>query len=457
MIHIWDRFKRNKLVCLLLLIWVVKNSAIALLLSPWQAEDEFDHFGYVTILDRTGGWFATADESYGTEEAVKAREMLEEGTAWFEVKNVVASEEFRKMRREKTEYWVTTTYQPVGYYALLRLPYQMFSYLDIYSLVYVLRLTSVLISVGSLIFIWQAFKVMRISENIILVAMTFFIFNPQFSLLNSVINPEVLLIFWFALLQYLLALGLCKGWSWKLIVGIGMVITLGFLTKQTMVLGALMTGVIMLYQLWSGKVGTRLVLLGVVLAITGALIVVPIHRRISSQTQFFGENAVQRDLGVVEYANGQFERLKNVGYESFWQMNYAMLSYEAPEIFVRTTRLWLLVSGGSWVWWLIQKRNYRNFLENPKVLLLGSGLISTLALMGLLIYWDFQRLDFNTQYWFKGRYLFPMILPIGWAVSQGLWWLPVHMKKPVMLAWVGFWVSFQIWCVMTLVANYSRL
>lgn len=445
---------------LLLVIWVAKNMTIALLLDPWQAEDEFDHFGYVTILYRTDAWFVPSSESYGSEEAVRARELWEQQGRVTDVRRL---EELKALRSVKNDYWVTTTYQPPAYYAFLSLFYSMFDFLDIYSLVYILRMMSVLMSALMIWTVGLFFEEIQLSEKSKLMALLFLVFNPQFSLLNSVINPEVLILLLFAVLIYLLARGLRRGWNHYQIVGMAGTIALGLLTKQTMVFGILLSGMVVGYEWWQNKLRKSHVLWGLGSMILVSVLVLPVYRAINNQTNYFGEVVAINTISKNEYILGQFDRLKNMGYESFWQMNYAKLPYQAPPIFVRTTRLWLLlgVVGLSFIAFEYNKKwRWQILIDSPNKLLAVSSVLSAAALLFMLIYWDLQRLTFNFQFWFKGRYLFPFIVPITWIWVEGL--RQIRMKigryeNLVLISWLGFWIAFQMLCIQTLVLAYTKI
>jgi len=223
----------------LLVLFVIKQILLVAIIGPFTGHDEVDHFSYIARLAAGDGLGVVGEVRLPKDLAPYYAGCVAPGA-----QAVVGSACYVADPPFNSE-----VIQPPLYH-LLMVPIYLAVPGGILAKLYALRLISVLIGLGV---VWLAYLTARLlfpNDALIVAGVPIFVaFQPQFSFEAAIVNHDILLIFLFSLLMYLLLRGLRDGVSPRLALAMGLIGAAGLWTKVSFAL-ALPVVVVGLFMAW---------------------------------------------------------------------------------------------------------------------------------------------------------------------------------------------------------------
>ncbi|MCB8947254.1 MAG: glycosyltransferase family 39 protein [Ardenticatenaceae bacterium] len=312
-----------------------------------------------------------------------------------------------------------------------------------------LRLASVLIGAGV---IWLAYRIARLlfpeAEWVAWSTAVFVAFIPQHVAMLASVNNDSLSEFLIALLLYLTLRWVTRDGIRKLgddrpwLIGLGLVLGLGFLTKATVYLMAPVLGVVLLWQYW----GTwqRLFQAGVLLFapsfVLGAIwwvrnVIVygglDILGKAAHDTVVVGQPRTME--WISKYGmDGTIQRFFQTTFNSFWgQFGWMAVPMNQPRaIYILLLALVVVAVLGLLLYRFTTSQVPMQFRSRLPVLILWLVFFLTLGI----------HVGYNLTFvQHQGRYLFPALIPIslGFSLGLGTWLLlvekPFRRERPFLV------------------------
>ena len=409
---------------LILACYLLVGILFAAQVPDWQAPDEPAHYNYVRQL-ANGRLPIIAPGDYDQAYLDEIRE------ARFAPEYSVDDIEY--------EDW-----QPPLYYLLLT---PIFSLTN--GALLPLRLASVLIGAGV---IWLAYRIARLlfpeAEWVAWSTAVFVAFIPQHVAMLASVNNDSLSEFLIALLLYLTLRWVTRDGIRKLgddrpwLIGLGLVLGLGFLTKATVYLMAPVLGVVLLWQYW----GTwqRLFQAGVLLFapsfVLGAIwwvrnVIVygglDILGKAAHDTVVVGQPRTME--WISKYGmDGTIQRFFQTTFNSFWgQFGWMAVPMNQPRaIYILLLALVVVAVLGLLLYRFTTSQVPMQFRSRLPVLILWLVFFLTLGI----------HVGYNLTFvQHQGRYLFPALIPIslGFSLGLGTWLLlvekPFRRERPFLV------------------------
>jgi len=412
---------------LILACYLLVGALYAAQVPAWQAPDEPAHYNYIRQL-ANGRFPIMAEGDYDQAYLDEIR------TARFAPEYSVADIEY--------EDW-----QPPLYYLLLTPIFILFE-----GALLPLRLVSLLLGAGV---IWLAYRTARLlfpeAEWVAWSTAVFIAFIPQHVAMLASVNNDSLSELLIALLLYLTLRWVTREGIRKLgddrrwLIGLGVVLGLGFLTKATVYLMAPVLAVVLLWQYW--RTWQRLFQAGVLLFapafVLGAIWWVRnvvVYGGLDVLGKAAHDAVVVGQPRTVEWISqygldGTVQRFFQTTFNSFWGqfgwMAVPMRLPEAPEaIYWLLLALCVAAVLGLLLYRFTTTQLPVQFRSRLPVLILWLVFLLTLAI----------HVGYNfTFVQHQGRYLFPALIPIslGFSLGLGTWLLlverPFHRERPLLV------------------------
>jgi 4-amino-4-deoxy-L-arabinose transferase-like glycosyltransferase len=143
--------------------------------------------------------------------------------------------------------WVYTANHPPLYYFLMTPVFWLFSAAGFVVKLYALRLAAIPFGLITVFFAYRTTKVIFPKDRFLaLLVPAFVAFQPQISYEAAMLNNDILSIAFTSIVFYLLALGLRRGFSWRICVLTGFALGLAMLSKNTATVSGLIIAVAMI-------------------------------------------------------------------------------------------------------------------------------------------------------------------------------------------------------------------
>jgi predicted membrane protein DUF2142 len=236
----------------------VTNALVwAVIVPPWQAPDEIQHFAYVQYLAETGNPSvdpdATANYSEEQQYAMESgltntfRNSPRGRPPWRAADRQALEDRVRRDRPSRSNGGgaPSLNYTP-EYYAMASIGYRLFNWGDVFNRLFGARLVSALLAGLTTLWVWlfarELFRREGFLPNTAALSVALL---PQFGFIGGVANNDNLLIMFASLELYLLARSLRRGLTLRLALLIGLVLALGYLAKPSMAaFGPVVAGVL---------------------------------------------------------------------------------------------------------------------------------------------------------------------------------------------------------------------
>jgi 4-amino-4-deoxy-L-arabinose transferase-like glycosyltransferase len=226
---------RYKTVLLLLLaLQLVRGLVYSAVVPPWQGPDEPWHYEYVRLFSQGGA----AQESRSNSKPSLSAEM-EGSLRTFSLWRFHGTDTPPPGQLSDYSLWhASLLTPPAGHpplHPMLLTPfYALASPLDIASRLFLLRLTSVLLGMGTVFLAFLTAAVLFPNEEALIIGIpAFIVFLPMHTFMTSMVNSDNLAELWASLAIFLMLTWFRDGVSpWRML-GAALAIVLGVLTKRT--------------------------------------------------------------------------------------------------------------------------------------------------------------------------------------------------------------------------------
>lgn len=306
------------------------------------------------------------------------------------------------------------THNPPLYYFLGALFYKAFSWGDLFTRVFAIRIMSAILF---LVLVFVAYKIAFIifeNELLRIALPTLVAFKPMLVFASTGVLPDVLTNLLFTLIIYLSLKILLGGLSKKLMLKVFIVILLGALTRQQFLISLPIIFIAIFYQFFNNrKQFKKYIFPAVSFLFTGFLLTFLIPQLAYLRNLSLPEIA-QPDMRLL-FSNNFIEHLKISLEQTFsqtlpWYWGvYRWLSYTPPPIVYQIINRILIVAVIGVliaIFRPIIKRS-ATYLDTSLYFLI----IASSIYYAVIIIWDYYfRLDHNFSFGIQGRYFFPLIV-----------------------------------------------
>jgi 4-amino-4-deoxy-L-arabinose transferase-like glycosyltransferase len=412
--------KERFILILLLVIFITKGTLLAFIQPPFKNEDELAHFGYIEALARTGSWYLFEGNTT-SQEAVDALQFYLKSPNKAEALDAIHQGKFTPLRLQSSNRYNATAYQPPLYYWLSSWLYRALHPLDVFSLMLVFRLLSLIISAVTVALSYHLARLLFKDPLARLILVCFLVFQPMFALQSASvsIHPFVNLL---STLTFLLLLkNHLRHWPRPTTLALLALLPLSLLTQQILVLHVPLIALTLLIDLIQKQITRRhalLISLGFALTLT---LIIPQSLRRHQNTRYFDHASSHPNPEVtpLNYALTAPSRLINEYFTGFFDQRRAQTQYTVAGRYLTLIRIITAAAILGLVAAIFRPKS----LFAP---LKYWSLISLLALITHLIFhtiFDYLQLVYSSNEYFKGRYLFPLIVPIFTLYVLGLYQL----------------------------------
>ena len=235
--------KRNKLLAILLIAFLVKQLLMIAVFPIFQGPDETIHYSRIqklansqpnTSVSAPKNDYTYSEEIDKTMEKVGADKIARHSsvTQDFSEGQIGPNEsEIKNSQWSRSAKTPSLKNKILDYYSINAVIEKMFSGSDIIQRFFSVRIFSAILGTMSLLFIFLAFVKTGLNDKMSFFLSTLIAFQPMFSQASAIVNYDILLIFSFVLFTYGAVWSLKNGPNWKNILAMIVAITLGILTK----------------------------------------------------------------------------------------------------------------------------------------------------------------------------------------------------------------------------------
>ncbi|MCA9953788.1 MAG: DUF2142 domain-containing protein [Ardenticatenaceae bacterium] len=409
---------------LILISYLLVGGLYAAQVPDWQAPDEPAHYNYVRQL-ADGRFPIMAPGDYDQAYLDEIRE------AKFAPQYAVEAIEY--------EDW-----QPPLYYLLLTPIYLLTD-----GLLLALRLVSLLLGAGVIFLAYQTARLLfPQAEWVAWSTAVFVAFIPQHVAMLASVNNDSLSELLIALLLYLTLRWVTRDGIRKLgddrrwLIGLGLVLGLGFLTKATVYLMAPVLGIVLLWQYW--RTWQRLFQAGVLLFAPAFMLGaiwwvrnIVIYGGLDILGKAAHDSVVVGQPRTIDWIaqyglNGTLQRFFQTTFNSFWgQFGWMAVPMNQPRaIYILLLALVVAAVLGLLLYRFTTTQVPVQFRSRLPVLILWLVFLLTLTI----------HVGYNVTFvQHQGRYLFPALIPIalGFSLGLGTWLLlverPFRRERPLLV------------------------
>jgi len=439
----------------LALVAALRVMLYAGLIPPWQGPDEPKHYEYVALLDRLHRSLNPSDVNLALERQI-----------------IDSLAEFRYW-----EYWGRPTPEalPVNFVQiwgpsstlLQRAPLYYVTIWPIYHVVrdlplalqlLMLRLSGLLFFVPTIWFCWALAKEIYPNRLDLAVGAALVVtWLPQFTAENSILSNDALAYLIGATIAFVAVGGITRGWSLRRLLGLVILLGIGFLIKRTVVLLLPLVLVALLLGTWTRGGLTRGVILALPVLGGGsvalwripALLIRINHLALDYPTQL---TEITNRSHYTASALPLYGTYASWLYDSFW----AYLGWAARPAPSVTYQILLVVTVWAVLGALYIVLRGRIGIVRLKSTSRRAVLVCLLGVIGAALgAMLFYSLYFNPRAVPQGRYLFPLIGPIAVVLVGGiaaLW--PSRGQRWCVPVLVTLTVAFDVWYVAGFMVPY---
>lgn len=394
--------QQNKPLLLLVALTLIRGLIYASVTIPWwQGHDEEYHFAQTRhLVDQWSASPSSQDQNW-----------LQELVATFAVFPASRWTNFTEHQINLVnidDRYTVPILDSLSYY-LYAWPGQFLIHQDLLFQLFAMRLVSVLITCGTIIFAFlSARQIFTTSLMMQILVPWLIIFNPSFMFIDSTINNGILAVLFSTIIFYLLLLEIIRGCiGWRSLLALGLTI-LALQTKPTTYFLVFVWGLLLAGYAW--KLGRKY---RVWIGLVGGLFIVSLLLFLPEEFQ----------AGLVPYLQFKVSAeavAATLSFKYFWAVFSSFWVALGFEIY-RLAQIWYII---LLVFWLLAMaglllHGWRYFKKNgslPKSLLLALSFVgfSSAALLGVAasIYDGGPQLTL-------ARYLFPAIVPLSILMVAG--------------------------------------
>lgn len=271
------------LILLLLLIMILKGVLWSLALPLWQGPDEEDHYNVIQFIGELGR-LPDREDTFLVDEVAMSRQLADVGRLPYapEERQVFSGDSVGPGEKELAQLPGETRssfeLQAVGklnkatplYYLIAAIPYRLFRSADLLQRAQIQRLFSLLISSGLVVVAYLTARLLFPQNAAMrLTIPTLVAFQPMITEITAIVSVDGFYILIYSLLVLISILVLRENFDWRFGLVLGILFSLGFLTKPTINGYAPIIALIVAYDFWRGNGRRKEVLIGaIVLGVT---------------------------------------------------------------------------------------------------------------------------------------------------------------------------------------------
>jgi hypothetical protein len=446
---------KSSFLLLLLALTLVRGLLFGMLIPPWQAPDEPQHYQMVRLIMELKRFPSTDDARLAVDLRNSVLQSLRDNQFW-ELRHRRSAPDIRKttanelLSEEKLDAAVG---HPPLYYALASLVLSPLRSSSILTHLYILRTLSVLMS---LVTVWAVYTVaiwLSPQDRTRAWAAGFFVaFLPMHSFMAGALNNDALAQMLSTVVVVLLAWTCFRGLSPARLGGLIFVLSLSLLTKRTtlfliplvlVVLSAAGTRLVApLHNGFKRPVGPKMKS-GLILPATVLVIVLVLVLLYDGSARHWWDIPAQLSyiFDSEHYTGGALARYPGfalLGFASFWA-NFGWLTVPLDVgwyVVLAVLSLVAFLGGlrGAWRVWHdrpggASRRCVWRILGLAILLVFAQSLVSMLS----------------RQIPPQGRYLFPALVPIALCFTWGVFeWVPQGYRRIVLGLWMAWWIAFDL-------------
>ncbi len=264
------------LISLLLLIMLLKGVLWSLSLPLWQGPDEEDHYNVIQFIGELGR-LPNREDTFLVDEVAISRQLADVGRLPYapEQRQVFSQDSIGPGEAEfadlPPEMRSSFELQAVGklnkatplYYMIAALPYRIFSAGDLLARAQSQRLFSLIMSAGIVIVAYIIARLLFPTNPAMrLTIPTMVAFQPMITQMTAVVSVDGFYFLCYSLLILIGIMVLRDRFNWRYGLAIGVVFSVGFLTKPTLSGYAPIVALLVAYDFWRGKGRRKEIILG---------------------------------------------------------------------------------------------------------------------------------------------------------------------------------------------------
>lgn len=255
----------RKFLWVLLVLFLAKAIIFTFVFPPFSGHDEVAHFMYLEFLDDHGRPPVIPDKEEWQAEYAQSRDQSlhdhMDPKLW-QYCNYVTADWYHGCDEARFDLspvyainlgtevlpsgWVYTANHPPLYYLLMSPVFWLFSGAGLVVKLYALRLATIPLGLITVFFAYRTTKLIFPRDRFLAMLVPAFVaFQPQISYESAMLNNDILSIAFTSIIFYLLAVGLRRGFTWRLCVLTGFVFGLAMLSKNTSTVSGLIIAVAM--------------------------------------------------------------------------------------------------------------------------------------------------------------------------------------------------------------------
>lgn len=397
-----------KVLYVILIIFLLKQTFLVFLIPPWEAPDETAHVAYIMYLYNQKS-FPSIKKTFTPVSIEKSFQNNHNILKQYTTQKITSGEQQDLFDRLNNQYSSETpnaaSHPPLYYISLIPL-YILALYLPSYWAIIFLRLGSVFWGVGSLILIYRLIRKVHFNNNIFPLFVVLLVsLQPMFSFITSIVNNDILVVFFYLLIiTRSVELITVSKFTLKSALVDGLLLGVATLVKPQLFIGfVLYVSALIIKRVSLNYVVTALF---VALSISASWYIRQFALEGSSMVNYAIQNIQPAPTSVFRYPIEFFQSKQHSGiFMSFWGF-FGWLDVPMRQpiylLFV------LFISFGLSGLWQKRKYTIQAFLYVKHYWLLAIAFVS----YGLgIIAFDIQSFALSHRFLIQGRYFAP-ILPI---------------------------------------------
>ncbi|MDX1416336.1 MAG: glycosyltransferase family 39 protein [Candidatus Promineifilaceae bacterium] len=456
--HLVQFWQEWLLIALLLLIMLLKGILWSLALPLWQGPDEEDHYNVIQFIGELGR-LPDREDTYLIDEVALSRQLADVGRLPYapEQRQVFSTgpsgpgeESFSTIPPAMRS---SFELQAVGklnkatplYYMIAAVPYRLFQSGDLLTRMQVQRIFALIMSCGIVVVAYLTAKLLFPTDAMMrLTIPTLVAFQPMISQMTAVVSVDGFYFLCYSLLILISIMAIRDRFDWRYGLALGIIFSIGFLTKPTLSGFAPLIAIMVLYDFWRGKGRRMQIFWGAVVMAVMILMLTSwwLVRSLRINNDLFYFNPVLEGHRIIQNPFYDYQPLVHMldyyrsvwgGIFVTWWAHFGWLDTALPPWIYTLLRFLTFLAITGLVYWLV--RNWRrrptfaDWIAGSRNAPLVVWTFLALTLLVPIVLLQFYDLTFWWQYGngrgLQGRYWLGTIVPMLTFFTLGLLvWVP---------------------------------
>lgn len=451
------------LILLLLIIMILKGILWSLALPLWQGPDEEDHYNVIQFIGELGR-LPDKEDTFLVDEVALSRQLADVGRLpyapeerqLFSEDTIGPGEEaFAELPAETRSSFDLKAVGKLNkatplYYAIASIPYRLFSTGDLLQRAQIQRLFALFMSSGLVIIAYLIARLLfPTNEAMRLTIPTLVAFQPMITQITAVVSVDGFYFLIYSLLILVSILVLRDGFNWRFGLILGMLFSIGFLTKPTISGYAPIIALLVAYDLLRGEDRRKEIVIAAVIMGGTILLLVSwwLLRSLRINNDLFYFNPVLEGHRIIQNPFYDYAPLTHLidYYQSVWGgifvtwwAHFGWLDTALPPWMYTCLRILTFTAMMGLAYGLIRCWKTRPSLEQWKHGLRSAPLVVWLFLVLTLIMPIVLLQVYDLTFWWEygngrglqGRYWLGTVVPMLTFLAMGLLvWIPGRWKS----------------------------